>query len=131
MSRLFIRKKLNTKSILKDQSGVTMVEVLIGFVILASIMAMLSGIIAFASNMYYESVDMRNAEQRMMIDYYDHGVVDSLSARNATITLRPVDGKGPSPSMDVGVKSLNTKSLSDVQAYHDLDMDLYFLTEAK
>ncbi len=108
----------------------TMIEVLIGFVILASIMAMLSGIIAFASNMYYEAVDMRNAKERMMIDYYDHSIVDILPARNVTISLRPVDGRGSAPDLEVGVKTLNTKRLSDVQMHHDLDMDIYFLTEA-
>jgi len=56
MKKLITKTKLNNK-------GMTMTEVIIGFVVLMVILGGLSGVIAFSSNMLIESTDIAKAQQ--------------------------------------------------------------------
>ncbi len=61
-------KKLNITA--RDDRGMSMVEVLIGFVILTVIMAGVYHLIHFSSNMIFESVDMRKAQSEFETRIY-------------------------------------------------------------
>ena len=63
MFKLFINKKLNS-------NGMTMVEVMMGFVILGILLAGLTNIIFFSSNMIKNSVDIKKAQEELSAEAY-------------------------------------------------------------
>jgi len=66
--RLFIKENRIKKWLFdfsKDNSGMTIVEVLMGFVILSILMGAVISLISFSSNMMYKSVDLKNAQEEM------------------------------------------------------------------
>lgn len=83
-------------SLKKDNRGMTMAEVIVGFVILLLIIGMLSGIIAFARNMYFESVDLRKAQELFQAEMYKSNVEASsaVTLKSDEIVLVPRDGSG-------------------------------------
>ena len=58
------------KKNLKNNKGMTMVEVLMGFVLLTLMLGMLSQVIAFSSNLYRQSVSMKRAEENLEKNIY-------------------------------------------------------------
>lgn len=58
------------KRIRKDNQGMTMVEVLMGFVILTLMLGMLSHIISFSSNLYQQSIDIKRMEEYFEANIY-------------------------------------------------------------
>ena len=58
------------KNNLKNNQGMTMVEVLMGFVLLTLMLGMLSQVIAFSSNLYRQSVSMKRAEENLEKNIY-------------------------------------------------------------
>ena len=63
-NRIHNKQKTACSFFRNSNHGMTMVEVLMGFVILALLLGMFSGIIVTASNMYYNSVDGRTSHCR-------------------------------------------------------------------
>ena len=59
-----LKTKLNMSFLKKNNSGSTMVETLVSFVILFLILASLYGIVAFSSELYMRSVDTSRLLQR-------------------------------------------------------------------
>lgn len=55
---------------IKDNNGMTMMEVLMGFTILAIFLAGMSGIIAFSNNIVLRSVDLRKDMEVMQGEMY-------------------------------------------------------------
>jgi prepilin-type N-terminal cleavage/methylation domain-containing protein len=79
-----------------NDRGMTMVEVLVGFVILTIIMAGVYHMIQFGSNMLYESTDMRKGQTQFEEALYkstvDESLVEKKDLGNAgsDFKLRPV-----------------------------------------
>ena len=73
------------KSIIKDNRGMTMTEVLLAFAILSIIMGLLSGIIAFSKKMYMEAADQRRAQEILQKNVYMKKF-DSVSDLGADVT---------------------------------------------
>lgn len=142
-----IQKKLNmghTQKMMQDSSdrcgknhrlddrGMTIVEVLVGFVILSIIMGMLSGIIAFASNLYYESVDLRHAEYQLVQSVYSKDVVADAQANGSKhevdLVFKPQNGSNMSNAIrkDAKLYQINTTHFQDVQDVKEIDMEFYF-----
>ena len=57
-------------AITKNNKGMTMTEVIIGFVVLMLFLGGLSGIIAFSANMLMESIDIGKAERLVESEIY-------------------------------------------------------------
>ncbi|MCR5233103.1 MAG: prepilin-type N-terminal cleavage/methylation domain-containing protein [Lachnospiraceae bacterium] len=73
-----------------DNRGMTMTEVLMAFVILAIIMGLLSGIIAFSKRMYMQAADQRRAQevlQRIIYTKEFYDVKKNASARGIDETV--------------------------------------------
>lgn len=58
------------KKIKKDNRGMTMVEVLVGFAVLALVMGSLTHVIRFSEKMMMKSVDVIDAQQKMKSEVY-------------------------------------------------------------
>lgn len=71
-----------------NNSGSTMAEVLIGFVLLMVILASLQHIVQVSSNLTFQSVDLRGEQQAFQSEYYqkDYGVLYETNT-HATFVL--------------------------------------------
>ncbi len=74
----------------RANKGMSMVEVLVGFVILVGLLGGLSGSIAFAKNMYLRSVDMRKAQQHVTENIYKKDVLSGQTERQDTLQLKVI-----------------------------------------
>lgn len=74
---------------MKNNKGMTMVEVLMGFVILLLFMGMLSGIIAAANNIYLDSVDLQRAEESLQRKMYEKNMENDAQLASGYLTLVP------------------------------------------
>ena len=89
-----------------DDKGMTMMEVLVGFVILTIIMTGVYHMIRFGSNMLYESTDMRRGQTQFEEALYkstpDAAVVDKedLGSMGGNFKLKP-SGKFKDKQQDV------------------------------
>lgn len=83
----FLQNKGRTKHANK---GMSMVEVLVGFVILVGLLGGLSGSIAFSKNMYLRSVDMRKAQQRVTENIYKKDVLSGRTEKQDTLQLKVI-----------------------------------------
>ena len=103
--------------------GSTMVEVLMGFVILSLMLGMLSGIISIASEMYDSSIDKRNAMNRLEEYVYKTEVMEGLRHENAGagITL--------SPSMNMPLEAVNIDINADMYEIENEDISVYLVKE--
>lgn len=124
---------MNTKSSLpKKNSGMTMVEILMGFVILVLMLGMLSGIIVAATNIYYSSVDLRRAEESLQKEMYLKSVADSASTESVSLSLVPASDM-PGDSTPISL-SADLYKLSSITVLEDaeadtLDVNIFFLRE--
>lgn len=74
---------------MKNNKGMTMVEVLMGFVILLLFMGMLSGMIAAANNIYLDSVDLQRAEESLQRKMYEKDMESYAELATYHLTLVP------------------------------------------
>lgn len=115
---------------MKKNSGMTMVEVLMGFVILMLFMGMLSGLIAVATNIYHNSVDLRNAEEALQEQMYRKDVADRANKQSVSVSLVPAEGmpgEGTVIPMEAALYKLSCRDVLSEADANTLDMDLYFL----
>lgn len=73
----------------ENNQGMTMVEVLMGFVLLAIVLGMFSKIIVTSSNMYYNSVDLKRAQEAVQKETYASSVTDGLTPLSGQLKLYP------------------------------------------
>ena len=121
-ARLFFRN---------DNRGMTMVEVLMGFVILALLLGMFSGIIVTASNMYYNSVDLKRAHESLQGAVYSESITSSLSPEGVTLNLVPAEGM-PQESTPIAFSKtklykISSATVLSAEEAESLDVDIYFL----
>ena len=65
-----IKKIKLIKLIKQNNDGMTMVEVLMGFLILSIILGGVVTLITFSSNMYFQSIDARNEQTKLAEEAY-------------------------------------------------------------
>lgn len=75
-----------------NNRGMTMSEVLVGFVVLMIFMGGLSGIISFSSKMLMESVDIYKAELKLEEEVYKNASSSIRKEMSGTLVLKR-DGK--------------------------------------
>lgn len=114
-----------------DNHGMTMVEVLMGFVILALLLGMFSGIIVTASNMYYNSVDLKRAHESLQGAVYSESITSSLSPEGVTLNLVPAEGM-PQESTPIAFSKtklykISSATVLSAEEAESLDVDIYFL----
>lgn len=117
---------------MKKNSGMTMVEVIMGFVILMLLMGMLSGIIAAATNIYRNSVDLKRAEESLQEKLYMKDISDTAEVAAAELSLIP-DSDMPGDNSPVllsaklyGLSSVDVLNQADAET---LNVKIYFLKE--
>lgn len=71
-----------------DNRGMTMVEVLMGFVLLSIMLGMLSQIISFSSSLYRQSVDIKRMEEYMEQYLYKKDI--PLTGNGTAVTVKEV-----------------------------------------
>lgn len=110
--------------------GMTMVEVLMGFVLLVVILGMLSGSIVTATNIYYSSVDLRRAEESLQEEIYKTSVTDGLSPESVSLRLVPASGMPGDPAgagLSAGLYQVSSGALLEEEEKESLDVQIYFL----
>lgn len=110
--------------------GMTMVEVLMGFVLLVVILGMLSGSIVTATNIYYSSVDLRRAEESLQEEIYKTSVTDGLSPESVSLKLVPASGMPGDPAgagLSAGLYQVSSGALLEEEEKESLDVQIYFL----
>ena len=107
--------------VIQQNKGMTMVEVLIGFVILLLILGMLSGVIAFAHNMFLNAVDIKKSEENLEENAYKKTAAESGNLVAEDIIFRPRSGM-PGVQRDITV---TTKIYKITNTYQDVDLSLY------
>lgn len=109
----------------KDQGGMTMVEVLMGFAILSFMMGSLSGIMAFSSNMLAKSVDLRRAEEAVQVAIYKKEPSDKANKVATSFSLiNPKDGKTVDITCDYFV--LSSKDILTDEETKSLDVRISY-----
>lgn len=104
-------RKLN---IVKNQEGMTMVEVLMGFTVLMVLLGMLSGIISFSSKMMNNSVDLRNAENAFQREVYKTTIPGEEALENMKV----------SASLSSENKEIQTQMELSIKTYRIYSSDL-------
>ena len=118
------------KSLSNTNRGMTMVEILMGFVILVLILGMLSGIIVVATKIYYSSVDLRRAGESLQETIYSNSVTEDLEPENVTLTLMPASempGDSTPIPISVDLYRISSRSVLEGVEADSLDVNLYFL----
>ncbi len=122
-------QKTEKNFIAKDDRGMTIVEVMVGFVILTIIMAGVYQLIRFSSNMMYESKDMRNGQTAFEEELYKTsptGVVDrhkETTLGKGAYVLEPASesakkpGAGDYTATKINMFSSADKSINDLYSY--------------
>lgn len=113
-----------------DDRGMTMVEVLMGFVLLLLMLGMLSGIIALSSNMLMRSVDLKQAEEALQKEIYKTSLTGSPAVPvSGPLSLVPETGTGGA----IGLPSAKLYQLStgdlltDEAQKESLTMTFYYI----
>lgn len=113
----------------KNNSGMTMVEVLMGFVILVILLGLVSGIIVVSTNIYYSSVDLERAEESLQEALYSKSITDSLSPETEVIKLVPTSdmpGTKTPITMSCKMYKLSSSMVLDGEEAESLNVDIYF-----
>lgn len=96
MIKMIFNKKTNKKSYIKSNKGMTMVEVIMGFVVLITFLAGMSGVISFSSNLLMRSIDLKKDLQVIQGELYkknlnchmsDGGLILSFEVKENNITV--------------------------------------------
>lgn len=120
------------KRLSNTNCGMTMVEILMGFVILVLILAMLSGVIVVATNIYYSSVDLRRAEESLQEAIYSNSITEDLVPESVSLTLVPsTDMPGDTAPIPISADlyKLSSRSVLEGLEADSLDVNIYFLKE--
>lgn len=124
------RRRLYPARLKGNNQGMTMVEVLMGFVLLLLMLGMLSGIIVLSSRMFERSVDLRRAQESLQQAVYKTNATGSPVSEE-TLTLVPDAGMpgGHAPvSLTAKLYVLSTRDIFVEEVEKDsLDMDFYFV----
>lgn len=114
----------------KNNSGMTMVEVLMGFVILVILLGLVSGIIVVSTNIYYSSVDLERAEESLQEALYSKSITDSLPPETEVIKLVPTSdmpGTKTPITMSCKMYKLSSSMVLEGEEAESLNVDIYFL----
>lgn len=130
-NRIHNKQKTACSFFRNSNQGMTMVEVLMGFVILALLLGMFSGIIVTASNMYYNSVDLKRAHESLQGAIYSESITNSLSPEGVTLNLVPAEGM-PQESTPIAFSKtklykISSATVLSAEEAESLDVDIYFL----
>ena len=130
-NRIHNKQKTACSFFRNSNQGMTMVEVLMGFVILALLLGMFSGIIVTASNMYYNSVDLKRAHESLQGAVYSESITSSLSPEGVTLNLVPAEGM-PQESTPIAFSKtklykISSATVLSAEEAESLDVDIYFL----
>lgn len=130
-NRIHNKQKTACSFFRNSNHGMTMVEVLMGFVILALLLGMFSGIIVTASNMYYNSVDLKRAHESLQGAVYSESITSSLSPEGVTLNLVPAEGM-PQESIPIAFSKtklykLSSSAVLSAEEAESLNVDIYFL----
>lgn len=127
-----MKKSLRMKNKKLNNRGMTMVEVILGFVILMIVLGLLSGIIAFASNLYHESVALSRAQTELSRNMYKKeaslgsGIVVSYPNQ---VVLKPqtgMPGAGSSIPLKMEMHSINSQSVLTGEYADELDINVFY-----
>ena len=125
-----IRRPMYPARLKGNNQGMTMVEVLMGFVLLLLMLGMLSGILALSSRMFENSVDLRRAQESLQQAVYKTTVTGS-PAPEETLTLVPdavMPGAHAPVSLSAKLYVLSTRDILAEEVEKDsLDMNFYFV----
>lgn len=128
----FARRRLHPAGLKGNDRGMTMVEVLMGFVLLLLMLGMLSGIIALSSRMFERSVDLKRAEESLQKAVYKNNVAGSPVPDETlplTLTLVPdatMPGDHAPLSLSAKLYKLTTADVLEGAEEESLNMDFYY-----
>lgn len=105
----------------KQNKGMTMVEVMMGFVILMLMLGALSGIIVSATNMFWEACDIQKAEEQLQGKVYMTNVeATKLSQPLKLVPKSTMPGNHPDMELSASVYQIN-------ENVDDVDVNLYIV----
>lgn len=114
----------------KNNRGMTMVEVIMGFALLAIVLGMISRMIVMSSNMYYNTVDLRNVQEALQKEIYLKNITDTAQMQSAAIRLYPEGtdhiAVNAIPMEKSKLYMLSSSGLPDTGAA-EMDINLYFI----
>lgn len=105
--------------IINDNKGMTMVEVLMGFMILSIILGGVTGLISFSSKMFKQSVDLRRAQTDLTAQAYK-----TNTGSSEAIAVYEVDDDGN----DIGTSTVKYKDETGVTKELLYTADTYTVT---
>ena len=116
----------------RADSGSTMVEVLVAFVVLAIILVGLFQVMRLSSNMEMESVDNLKKQTAMQEKYYTGDSSLTRNLMNATITVTETDAAGEPVDASVGASfsltGANVRLLETIdESENSLGISIYTL----
>ncbi len=116
---------MNNTGALKDNKGMTIVEVMVGFVILTVIMAGVYHLIKFGSNMFYESRDIRSGQTEFESELYKNNPADSVAHKDSEGTLssgayvlKPENESAKRPGSDADCPDTEIKLFTSSSSYN-------------
>lgn len=123
------RRRLHPVRLKGNDQGMTMVEVLMGFVLLLLMLGMLSGIIVLSSRMFERSVDLRRAQESLQQSVYKTYVTGSPVSEGALSLVRVTET--PEESVTIPLKTtklykLTTSNVLEGVEKESLNMYFYF-----
>lgn len=104
-----------------NNKGMSMVEVLVGFVVLSIVMAGIFHMIRFGSNMLNESVDIKHSQQNFESEIYKN-TIDT-----AAITDKKIKSLG---AADFVLKPSTTPAGNAMQVNNESSIDMFSATAA-
>lgn len=117
-----------------NNSGSTMVEVLMGFVLLSLMIGMLTGIISVANNMYTSSVDKRHVQDRLEEELYKKDFDKNMVPANAAdhITMTPASNMpGSKSAIDISADIYDISTADLVDTADMMEMSIYFIKSTR
>lgn len=121
-------KKL--KALQQNNDGMTMVEVLMGFLILSIILGGVVSLISFSSKMYFNSVDLRRDQTELVENAYKKEIPGKVSVTNTNSGyVKDASVASPEPittlsGVQVGFKDMELYSIKN----GDIDVYVYVST---
>lgn len=107
-----------------NQSGMTMVEVMLAFAVLSVIMASLSGIMAFSSKMYRQSVDLKRTGENFQSIIYKSEPSDKEKLIASSFAL--TDNAGTKISIEADYCILDSLDVLTQEEKDILDVEVYY-----
>jgi len=112
------------KHIWNNQSGMTMVEVMLAFAVLSVIMASLSGIMAFSSRMFRQSVDLKRTGENFQSVIYKSEPSDKEKVIANSFVL--TDSAGEKINVDAQYCILDSADILTQEEKDVLDVEVYY-----